>query len=495
MNVWLVTTGSSDVQLTNGSDDSWKDWYSEIKKLLYRLPFKPTKVSDEEDLYRLPARVLGLAYEQLPDEVNPKLTLPLLQGFTKMLIEKKVAIDQIIILMSDQESLFAEDDRETKQCPYWQDTCSLYPILEDYFHQHFPDTEIKPLLLKPQPSDKGLDDWDAVLGLVQQEMTGLTFATEPQTVYVSHQAGTPAISSAVQFSSLSKFGVRVRFLVSSEQDTRSPEILPSSSYLKGIRKQEAKALLKSYDYSGIQKLISPYLDDEHRETKLLLNAAIQWNYAKFEEFVSKLQKSSDQELAQEAKERSQHWWWVAYEAAYLGVVRLEQGNTVEAMFHSFRALEGLTSKWSTQFYPDDVLDRDGKAVAILNSTSKLPEYLLENLNELVSEGKFPEIGLYGEPLFKLFRESKPELQNNEDLKSVWKSARGNRNKLFHRLEGLNEKSLFQAWGMNSRPSWEQRLLNCLNLISDPDQLHFKSLQEASLMAQVHQKLESAIASL
>jgi hypothetical protein len=295
---------------------------------------------------------------------------------------------------------------------------------------------------------------------------------------------------------LAKFGDRTHFLVSSEQNARSPEVLPSSSYLKGIRKQEAKTLLSRHDYSGVEALIKDYLKDD--DTKNLLKAAMQWNFAKFDDFADELEKLSGQpfqHLVQDVKKRRQHWWWEAYEASYLGVVRLEQDNTVEAFFHSFRAFEGLISKWSVFFYPDDIEDRDGKSVVILSDSGKLPEYLRKELEEIKEKGKEknPEIELYGNRLFQLFQESKPELKNNEDLKAIWMSARNNRNKLFHRLKGLNESSLYKAWGMNSRPSWKKRLLNCLRLISD--QPSFKSLAEASLMAKVHQALVSAIAQL
>jgi hypothetical protein len=59
-NVWIVTTGSSDVQLH--SDEAWSDWFYEIKNSIYRLEFEPSR-SINEDLqhYRIPARVLGTA--------------------------------------------------------------------------------------------------------------------------------------------------------------------------------------------------------------------------------------------------------------------------------------------------------------------------------------------------------------------------------------------------------------------------------------------------
>lgn len=51
------------------------------------------------------------------------------------------------------------------------------------------------LYLKPQSTTRGLDNWDQAMILVQQALSSIEF-DEMATIYVSHQAGTPAISSA-----------------------------------------------------------------------------------------------------------------------------------------------------------------------------------------------------------------------------------------------------------------------------------------------------------
>jgi hypothetical protein len=201
------------------------------------------------------------------------------------------------------------------------------------------------LFLKPTSTDEGLDHWNAVLKLVQYEFSSLDIP-DSATIYVSHQAGTPAISSAVQFSSLSLFGKQVKFLVSNERDTKLTKILLSSEYFKSIRKKEAETLLKRHDYSGMQALISEYIQQDN-EFKILLDAAIQWNFAKFDNFADEIQKLSDsklqdlQDLTTMIKERRQNWWWNAYEEVYLAEIRRRQGSIVEAFFHSFRAFEGI----------------------------------------------------------------------------------------------------------------------------------------------------------
>jgi len=513
MNIWIVTIGSSDVQLDSDnenrkkdrtekqrSDKVWHYWYGdEFKADYYDITFEPKRpYKEREESYRIEPRILGSVYEssssEIQNEIWKYLIFPLLDNFVGELNASPP--DAIAVLLTDQSGIFKNDHQRKKQkCPYWQDTCKLEPILKQYFQNRFPKIEakyIEYITLTPTSSSKGLDNWDYVLDLVDDKLRNLHINGEAlkvkpnETVYVSHQAGTPALSSAVQFVSLAQFEKTVRFLVSNEYDSSLTEVVPSSKYLRKIQQEKAKQLLARHDYFGVKELFGSYLESEAKE---LLEAAIKWNRAEFEKFSYELKNCSNQNLKQEVQERTkeENWWWSAYESAYLAVVRLKQKNTVEAMFHSFRAVEGVIGNWSKQKYPGDIEDRKGKPVAILRSPSNLPQYLIDKLKEIENG----EMALYGESLFKLLRESKPELKEHNDVKVIWKSAKSKRNDQFHQLLGLDEKEVFQAWGMNSQRSWETRLLNCLNLITN--QSHFKSIQKASLMSKVHNELEKAIA--
>ena len=73
-----------------------------------------------------------------------------------------------------------------------------------------------------------------------------------------------------------------------------------------------------------------------------------------------------------------------------------------------------------------------------------------------------------------------------------------RNDLFHQLKGLmGQEEVFENWRSKNEKKWEgrseekwkMRVVNCLNFISDQN---FKSLEEASLMSQVHEELVEAI---
>lgn len=523
MNVWLVTTGSSDIQLTSKED--WPDWWQDLKTSLHRLRFEPVRtVDDDGEPYRLPARVLGLAYEQLADEVNPKLTFPLLQAFAQKLKAEEILLDQIIILMSDQVNLFTEEDRETKRCPYWQDTCLLYPIFIDYFHQHFPKVEVKPLLLKPQPSNKGLDDWDTVLELVQQEITGLQFEKEPKAVYVSHQAGTPAISSAVQFCSLARFGDRVKFLVSNEQDSMLTNVVESSAYLKGIKREQARKLLDNYDYSGVNNLVGEYLQGN---AKSLLDAALQWNVAKFSNFLQSLNEQSIFGFDLESRIKSENWWWRAYEEVYLAKIRRIQGNIVEAFFHSFRAFEYIFYAWGDHEFGHNKghIEKQGRKPYLKSS-------VLSDAKNYFSSAKFKQNGepnndlakmkckleqdgrilLDFSTLHKLFRCCRAEYKTEcQDIEIFWDQRNNKennisekRNIVFHQIEGMSESDLWIFWNIPSTEKsnesqekfWEYKLLKLLNFIVKEDFPEgFSTLEKASLMVKVHQELKNAIATL
>lgn len=495
MKLWIVTIGSSDVQLDSNkvsrekqrnaeqySDKVWRYWYNNIKPDCYDISFVPkTAFPDLEETYRIPSRVLGTVYQKnsakVQEEIWSYLTFPLLEQFTERLKSLGVP-DAIAYLLTDQSAIFDSDEERRKpKSPYWDDTCKLEPILQRYFSQEYPGVTL--ISLKLSPAEKpGLDDWDKVLGLVQNELNTIQLASEPDTVYISHQAGTPAISSAVQFMSLARFREDVKFLVSSEysQETKT---IHNSTYLGAIQRQEAQALLERHDYAGVKLLLKDYLDSD---TKILLDAAIEWNYANFSGLAKKLQKLSDKALVQDVNARSQHWWWTAYESFYLAVVRLKQKNTVEAIFHSFRAVEGLLSKWVNKEHSDKL------------KTNSQGEKELKT-----SQGR--SYKPHGKGLYLFFKDVAKN-RVNDDLSAFGDYVFKKRNQLFHQIEGLQDsKAVFDFWEVSSKnestwktgnlsdeQKWQNRVLGCLNCITGQK----LTLEKASLMAQVHQKLEAAI---
>ena len=491
MNIWIVTTGSSDVQIK--TDDYWDDWYerSPVQRECDNLQFKPTKIiEDSDEPYRVPPRVLGKVYQQQPEEVWQCLEFPLLRQFTIQLQGKH--IDKIILLLTDQTNTFDEDKREDRRCPYWQDTCELQDIIKRYFEEQdeFRDVELIPIVLPTAKSKPGLDDWNQVLKIVRTEFSKIK--SEPKTVYVSHQAGTPAISSAVQFCSLARFGDGVKFLVSNEYEKKSLDPIDSSEYLKGIKFKQAEELLKRHDYAGVKSLVNNYLDSE---TKILLDAAIKWNLAKFDEFATELLNHQNSHLVKEVQERKKddNWWWSAYETAYLGVIRLEQENSTEAFFHSFRSVEGLISKWAESCFSEYVEPNNDTPLLKSSILNVFPNYLGKK-DKADLKAEFEKKGtliLSGFPLYALLRADRTNWEQEcKDLTIFIEKITPQRNKLFHRLKGLEEEEVFKEWQVYDPKDWETRILHYLNFVA---RQKFISLKESSLMSQVHEMLKHAIA--
>ncbi|MBD2692128.1 hypothetical protein [Anabaena catenula] len=222
MKTWIVTTGNSDIQLKNNKN--WEPFYCEL------LEKGNTEISYERDifisvekdkvtkLYPAPSRVLGIVYEDKINNYVSDLEFPLLDTYCQY-FKKKTKLDRIIVLLSDQQRIFQNQQRDKDYCPYWQDTCTLKPILTWYFQDKFKDiltSQFDPerdfLYLQPD-SGKGLDHWNETLLLVKNVFNEINI-NNPE-IYVSHQAGTPAISSAVQFVSLNKFE-KVKFVLSNQ---------------------------------------------------------------------------------------------------------------------------------------------------------------------------------------------------------------------------------------------------------------------------------------
>ncbi len=251
---WILTIGSSDIVLTEEIKKKLHDYYSTISKQIYNITFDAKEIEDEKPkLYAIPIRVLGEIYQYLENnhversnDFYRNLKFPLLDRFSARLKANPIEPDRIIIILTDQSHIFPDNKSDRrKKCPFWQDTCTVQSLLEKYISEKF--SAVKPEFitlqpeLQPEARSKGLDDWDSVLALVSQQLAKVVLGDE--TVYISHQAGTPAISSALQFVSLGRFGSRVQFLVSNEYEPQEAEVLASYSYLRGIQIQQAKQLI------------------------------------------------------------------------------------------------------------------------------------------------------------------------------------------------------------------------------------------------------------
>ncbi|WP_218079671.1 hypothetical protein [Anthocerotibacter panamensis] len=242
MTTWIVTIGNSDVKFK--PKNHWQHLYSksdyewECSSPCVSQPQKDPK----DKLFGVPARSMGIVYSN-QQEYYEELSFPLLECFIQYFEQNNLKIKRIFCILTDQSEIITGIGRKLDDSPFWQDTCTLLPILEDYFKKCFPDAEINPLCLSPKVGEKGLDHWNDTLGLTER-LLGSVELEKNQIVYISHQAGTPAMSSAVQFISLSKFGKDAHFLALNRSDIEQPvEKIVSSSYLRRVQIQEAKRLI------------------------------------------------------------------------------------------------------------------------------------------------------------------------------------------------------------------------------------------------------------
>ncbi len=563
MNLWIVTIGSSDVQLDSDrtnqekgrtekqrSDKVWSYWYNDdLKAQHHDIAFEPKPLfKDKDETYRIAPRILGTVYQESSETVQQEiwryLTFPLLDNFVQALAHYP-SPGTIAVLLTDQSAVFDDRQRRKPKSPYWQDTCELKPILQRYFQDRFPNIPCQFMMLTPETQAQSLDNWNAVLELVRDQFRTLKIADQPiqinpeEVVYVSHQAGTPAISSAVQFCSLAQFGDRVRFLVSNEYNPELTGFVESSSYLRGIKREQAKKLLENYDYAGVDQLVGKDLTSEDR---ILLDAALKWNVAKFDAPQPEGHESEPSDpsfleilkhhpkFASEVAERTReaNWWWIAYEEVYLALIRKAQGNIVEAFFHSFRAFEYIFAAWGRQqlgqyveFHKNipclnpAILDDEkdyfsAKRCKDVSDFKKLREQLEALKDKTPEEVKNDDrVQLNMATLCKIFRafRYKDYKRDCEDLKIFWdtnkeKNVCEKRNLIVHQVEGMSDSSLYDYWDVKASEEqekskeWENKILRFLNFIVKEDfPQGSESLQDASLMVKVHQELARAIAQL
>jgi hypothetical protein len=258
--------------------------------------------------------------------------------------------------------------------------------------------------------------------------------------------------------------------------------------------------LNRHDYAGVRDILGLTKTDpsnsEQKRIKYLLDAGEQWNFAEFQKFKNILVKRKLLAV------NTFPWYQSGYESLYLAWVRFEQGSTVDALFHSFRAAEGSISKWAEKRYSSHITQKSDPDYNAkygpqlrLSICKELPDYwtaLSSNMQRNFQE--WGKLGLYGVQLYELLKQAKPEWKDNPDIKIVWEVAKEQRNNLFHRLEGLQESDVFEAWDTKTPEDWKKRILGCINFIAKEDlPKEFTSLEEASLMFQVHQELKNAIA--
>jgi hypothetical protein len=520
MNIWIVTTGSSDVKLK--TDDNWGTLFKKVRSQLYDRPFKPTQPpnTDDDEPFIVPARAMGMVYgSQLTDEYYEDLHFPLLDAFSAKLLEKgKTNPDKIIVIMTDQEAVFDEEDRRLENSPYWQDTCRLKPIFEQYFKIKFPKVTSENIdylkVLKPQSQSQGLDNWDQALVLVQQAFSSLEI-DKNTTVYVSHQAGTPAISSAVQFVSLASFGKQVKFLVSNEYNPSLTKVIEASQYLKGIQVQQAKGLIESGSPGAALKLLESEQAEGRIDTQVIDNIT---QIVDFFNLNRSLESGEDEFSLEAATQRivdaieliriffkqSNYLLGIALLAAaqetFLKVAVLSKIEKVNDTF----TFKGSSQKLKTfvvwhplgLFLSNSV---ESESIAVKKEILRKLSFPAELLDKIAEKRDFQVTNRnYG--LLAWMQNLDPSFKPWSLLKWSCEKSRNSdddlRNQLMHNLRGMKAAEVCEYLSGNGKPSSSSDVVKTYDsLVKDPLMGELKRLGLKFDREKIDQKLQSLAASL
>jgi hypothetical protein len=420
---------------------------------------------------------------------NPKIyidrILPVIIG--KLLLEHGTEIEKVYLIATDQKAEVKERDKDTLY------SAELIKQWITHKFDHLSENDIEIIALGEDGTNPS--NFEEMFQWWRRTWRDKIKVAPNQPIWVCLKGGVGQASEASRISGLSLFSDRILFFefrqnpkanrIGIPSDYTGP--FPGTNYLWDRTQQQALKLLHRYDYAEAMDLLQPYLIKEKSKFGALpnlLKAGSDWNQGQFNQFQT-LAKSS-MSIPPRLTVNLDNFWWMAYEQAYLAVVRLQQQNTTEALFHSFRAVEGLVSEF--------VLSKYQAQIQYSNfSQPKTPYFcdvnLPKNLREWFNTRKHQEyknVGLYGKPLFDLLQLSFPVdvWDRNRDIQTFVNNTRNERNSVFHGLGGLQEQELYQAWGkdITNQKQWEKRVLGCLNFVSGQS---FRSLADGSIFSSLH----------
>jgi len=327
-----------------------------------------------------------------------------------------------------------------------------------------------------------------------------------RSIWLCLKGGVGQTSEAGRISGLSLYGDRIKFFEFHQNERNNQAGKPSdytgpflgTNYLWDRTQQQALGLLDRYDYAGAKELLTPYFETKNIGAIAdLLEAGIAWNLGEFHRFSTFINCTDPVDSSQLAQ--SQTWWWMAYEQAYLAVVRLEQNNVAEAMLHSFRSIEGGLLEWAKANLGNNFQDngKDGPIVfnSILTSHPDLKRTFISKNVEKKERGELETHVKWEQDSVKkgILKVSLPTATDKVgDFKYFWSNdCKKIRNRLSHRLGGMSEPELLAAWGddIQDRSQWQSRILACLNILTGQS---FTTLHQASLFAKVHDRIRRSI---
>ena len=402
----------------------------------------------------------------------------------KLLSEQANQIDRLYLIGTDQRSTVPQRDKDTIY------SCELIKAWVNKNHQKI-STTIVPLGsdgINPSNFEATFEWW---------QNTWRKEIAPPQNaeIWLGLKGGVGQTSESGRISGLSLYTDRIKFFEFHQNERNNQAGRPSdytgpflgTNYLWDRTQQQALGLLDRYDYAGVEELLKPYFQTKKLgAVPKLLQAGIAWNRGEFDSF---LRSAKATDVLDNYKQQNQNWWWMAYEQAYLAVIRLKQNNTAEAMLHSFRAVEGGLLEWGKATFPDDIKDVQNGFPQVLNSILNKHQTLKSVFDN--ARGNY----LHAQWRGSLRREILETVVANArqvSFQYFWSDdCQNKRNELSHRLGGISEQEVWSAWGadIQDRSQWESRILACLNILSGQS---FKTLDRASLFAKVHDRIRRSI---
>lgn len=411
--------------------------------------------------------------------------------FGKLLQEKAAELDRVYLIATNQK-------RETDSNKFdhsKRDTIYSSQLIQDWLAQNHPNITAE--IIELGGDDTNPSDFEQMFHWWRQTWdTKIQFESK-QKIWVCLKGGVGQASEACRISGLSIYGDRIQFFEFQQNNIANKAGIPSNytgpflgtNYLWDRTRQQALRLLERYDYAGIAdlELLQTYFQQDSSglgSIVSLLKAGLSWNQGNFDVFY----ESAKPLLTLQQKQQTNKFWWQAYEEAYLAVIRLKQNNTTEAMFHSFRAVEGIMSVWAIANFQEVSTKPNKFPLLNYSITQKYPK-----LNKLFEYKERTEVQLELWRMQCLLEAYVPDAYKSQDLKSFFENAKQQRNNLFHRIGGMTQKDVFYAWGndINDEYKWEKRIVNCLNLVVGE---RFHSLTQVSLFASTHQRVKQAISS-
>ncbi len=325
--------------------------------------------------------------------------------------------------------------------------------------------------LIPVSSELSYDPTD-LLKAAQEAKRGLELVKKDlhQGDFVEFNAssGTPAMKSSFSMLQAAGYATNGRvWQVRNPREIREGQSRVFQTDVSSLRKefdlQVLKQFISKYNYSAALDLLNNSDLTIEPEFKMLIQACCDWNQGEFKTFFDKVKpclKSVKQ------KQQADIWWSRSYEQAFMAVVRYEQGNTTEAMFHSFRAIEGSLYEWAINTFSNDIEQRENKYPLVKESILESLPRLRARFNEEKNKNRYNKVRLQGWFLRDILEEAIPETKHNENFKVYWKSAREERNFIAHKLGGVTVAQLFNAWDVkHDIKNLENRLLSCLQFLT------------------------------